>query len=274
MGEHATWFDLFPGLKNLEHYARGYLQRDQLGIQQFPSHFEFSHVWSVALVLVFVSLGALAFRNAVAKGGESAIVPPSKFNLRNLFEMFADAVLGIAEGVMGEKNARRFLPLIGTFAFFIFFSNSLALIPGFAPPTATLKTNVALALTVFVLTHFYGVKEHGLAYFKHFLGPVIWLAPLMLPIELVSHFARPLSLSLRLLGNIAADHKVVSAFFALVPLLVPVPFLILGVMVCIVQTLVFCLLSMVYIQGAVAHEGHGDEGHGDEGHGHAAEAHH
>jgi F-type H+-transporting ATPase subunit a len=270
MGEEATWFDLLPGVHNLEEYARHYLARTQAGVQQFPSAFSLTHVFSVALVLLFVTIGAFAFSAKISKGGKDAIVPPRKFNLRNLFEMFTDAVLGIAEGVMGEKNARRFLPLIGTLAFFIFFSNALALLPGFAPPTATLKTNVALALTVFFITHAMGVKEHGLAYFKHFLGPVIWLAPLMLPIEIVSHIARPLSLSLRLLGNIAADHKVVSAFFALVPLLVPVPFLILGTMVVIVQTLVFCLLSMVYIQGAVAHEGHGDDH--DHGHGHA-EAH-
>jgi F-type H+-transporting ATPase subunit a len=270
MGEESTWFDLLPGVHHLEEYAKQYLARDHVGIQQFPSAFSLTHVFAVALVLLFVTFGALVFKAAMSKGGNDAIVPPSKFNLRNLFEMFTDAILGIAEGVMGEKNAKRFLPLIGTLAFFIFFSNSLALIPGFAPPTATLKTNVALALTVFVLTHAYGVKEHGLAYFKHFLGPVIWLAPLMLPIELVSHIARPLSLSLRLLGNIAADHKVVSAFFFLVPLFVPVPFLILGVMVVIVQTLVFCLLSMVYIQGAVAHEGHGDDhGHGHDEHAHA-----
>jgi F-type H+-transporting ATPase subunit a len=261
MGEETTWFDLLPGVRNLEEFARHYLSRTEMGIQQFPSAFSLTHVYAVAFVLLFVAIGAIVYSRSVSKGGEAAIVPPGKFNLRNLFEMFTDAILGVAEGVMGEKNARRFLPLIGTFAFFIFFSNCLALLPGFAPPTATLKTNVALALTVFVLTHVYGVKEHGLKYFKHFLGPVIWLAPLMLPIELVSHIARPLSLSLRLLGNIAADHKVVSAFFALVPLLVPVPFLILGVMVCIVQTLVFCLLSMVYIQGAVAHDGHGDDDH-------------
>jgi F-type H+-transporting ATPase subunit a len=266
MGEETTWFDLLPGARNLAEFARHYLERKEVGIQQFPSAFSLTHVYAVSLVVLFVTIGAWVYSRSVKGGGEKAMVPPSKFNLRNLFEMFADAVLGVAEGVMGEKNARKYLPLIGALAFFIFFSNSLALIPGFAPPTATLKTNVALALTVFFLTHAFGVKEHGLAYFKHFLGPVIWLAPLMLPIELVSHIARPLSLSLRLLGNIAADHKVVSAFFALVPLLVPVPFLILGVLVCIVQTLVFCLLTMVYIQGAVAHEGHGDE--------HAHEEHH
>lgn len=269
MGEETTWFDLLPGVRNLEEFSRHYLERRQLGIQQFPSAFSLTHVFSVALVLVIAAIGAIAFRRAVARGGEAAIVPPSRLSLRNAFEMFTDAVLGVAEGVMGDKNARKYLPLIGTLAIFIFASNCLALFPGFAPPTATLKTNLALALSVFVLTHYFGVREHGLAYFKHFLGPVIWLAPLMLPIELVSHVARPLSLSLRLLGNIAADHKVVSAFFALVPLLVPVPFLILGVLVCIVQTLVFCLLAMVYIQGAVAHEGHGD----DHEHAHA-EAHH
>jgi F-type H+-transporting ATPase subunit a len=207
-------------------------------------------------VLAFVTVGAIAFRRAVARGGDKAVIPPSKFELRNLFELFTESVLGVAEGVMGPKNARRYLPLIGALAFFIFFSNVLALIPGFIPPTSTLKTNVALALSVFVLTHVFGVVEHGPKYFKHFLGPIPLLAPLMLPIELVSHVARPVSLSLRLLGNIAADHKVVSAFFILVPLLLPVPFLILGVLVAIVQTLVFCLLTMVYIQGAVAHEEH------------------
>ena len=270
MGPESTWFDLFPGVHNLVNFSRPYLARTQAGVEQFPSEFSLTHVFSLIFVLILVAIGAIAFSRAVAKGDRNAIVPPRKFGLRNLFEMFTDAVMSIAEGVMGEKNARRFLPLIGTFAFFIFFSNALALFPGFAPPTATLKTNLALALTVFVLTHFYGVKEHGLSYFKHFLGPVIWLAPLMVLIEIVSHIARPLSLSLRLLGNIAADHKVVAAFFAMVPLLLPVPFLVLGVLVVIVQTLVFCLLSMVYIQGAVAHENHGDEHE----HGHEAKAHH
>jgi len=266
MGEETTLLDLLPGIHQLKLYLQQGLARDQLLIEAFPSHFSITHVLSTLFVVAFVVLGALAFRNAVSRGGEQAIVPPGTFSLRLLFEMFADAVLSVAEGVMGEKNAKRFLPLIGSFAVFIFFSNCLALIPGMAPPTAVLKTNVALALTVFLLTHVYGVKEHGLAYFKHFLGPVWWLAWLMLPIELISHLARPVSLSIRLAGNISADHKVVSAFFFLVPALVPVPFLILGVLVAVVQTLVFSLLTMVYIQGAVAHE-HGDD-QGDE-HGHA-----
>ncbi|MCU1283067.1 MAG: synthase subunit [bacterium] len=265
MGEETTWFDLLPGVRNLEIFAHHYLARTQLGVQAFPSAFSITHVLSVLMVLLFIIIGAFSFRGAVAKGGRDAIVPPSKLTLRNLFEMFSDAILGVAEPAMGKENARRFLPLIGTFAFFIFFSNILSLIPGFAPPTATLKTNIALALTVFVMTHVYGIAANGLGYFKQFLGHApVYMAPFMIPIEIVSHIARPLSLSLRLLGNIAADHKVVSAFFALVPLIVPVPFLILGVLVSIIQTLVFCLLAMVYINGAVAHDDHGDD-HAHEG---------
>jgi F-type H+-transporting ATPase subunit a len=264
MGEESTWFDYLPNWEHLNKLAEPYFRRN-VGLETFPTAFTLTHVMLVALVCVFCIIGALAFNAQVSKGGEAAIVPPRKWTLRNLFEMFTEAVLSVAEGVMGPKNARRFLPLVGTLACFIFFSNALALIPGFAPPTATPKTNLALALSVFLLTHFYGVKEHGLAYFKHFLGPVWWLAPLMLPIELVSHIARPISLTLRLMGNMFADHKVVSTFFFLVPLAVPIPFLLLGVLVVIVQTMVFCLLTMVYIQGAVAHE-HSDEGHEDHHH--------
>ena len=109
---------------------------------------------------------------------------------------------------------------------------------------------------MFILTHVYGVKEHGLAYFKHFLGPSPALIPLMLPIEIISHLARPMSLAVRLMGNMMADHKVVMSFFALVPVLVPLPFLLLGLLVCFVQALVFSTLTMVYIRSAVEHEEH------------------
>jgi F-type H+-transporting ATPase subunit a len=157
---------------------------------------------------------------------------------------------------MGEHNAARFFPLIGALWIFILFGNLIALVPGFVSPDDTLKTNVGLALLVFVLTHYYGVKEHGLAYFKHFLGPNLWIAPLMLPIELVSHIARPVSLSIRLMGNMMADHKVVMSFFALVPLLVPIPFLLLGLLICFIQALVFTSLAMVYIGMAIEHAEH------------------
>ena len=281
MGEESTWFDLLPGLKNLEHWAQHYLGRtgpsDAFYFRGGPftdSHFSLTHILSAMLVLLFTLVGALAFRGAVERGGDEAIVPPDRLTLRNVFEMLGDAVWNLASGIMGEERAKRYLPLIGTLAFFIFFSNVLALIPGMLPPTATLKTNLALALTVFVITHYEGVKAQGVGnYIKHFMGPIIWLAPLMFLIEIIGHIARPLSLSMRLLGNIASDHKVVGVFFGLVPLLLPVPFLLLGTLVAIIQTLVFCLLSMVYINMAVTVHDHDHDGHEDDDHvSHGAEA--
>lgn len=266
MGEHSTWFDF---LNRLEGWQR--LQaalEHQLGrgpgtahpwkfAMLNETHFTLTHVLEAMLVSLFLIIGAFVYKGAVSRGGKvTALVPPPKFNLRNLFEMFCDGVLSTMEGVMGKKNAVTYLPFIGSLAFFIFFCNALALLPGFAPPTDTLKTNLALALLVFFATHYFGVKEHGLVYFKHFLGPIWWLAPLILPIEIISHLARPVSLAMRLMGNMLSDHKVVATFTMLVPLIVPVPFLVLGMLVVVVQTLVFCLLSMVYISMAVAHEEH------------------
>lgn len=274
MGEENTWFDFLPGLRNLSEFLKHYLGREEPS-QAFyfrggpftDSEFGLTHVLSVLLVLLFVTTGALSFRAAARRGSEEAIVPPPRFSLRNLFEMLGDAIFGITSSVMGEKNARRYLPLIGTLACFIFFSNILGLIPGMAPPTATLKTNLALALSVFFITHYEGVKAQGAGtYLKHFLGPVLWLAPLMVIIEIISHLSRPVSLSLRLLGNMVSDHKVVGVFFFLVPLLIPVPFLVLGTLVCVMQTFVFCLLTMMYINLAVTtHESHDDHPADDHG---------
>jgi len=253
---HHSWFHFLPGWHALEEFAAQYLERREPFLIFDATHFTLSHVAGVVLVVLLLTIAAIRYRSVIARGGDDRIIPPRGLGVRNLLEMFTDAVLSMMRGVMPEHHARRFLPLIGTLAFFIFLSNMMGLVPGFLPPTDTLKTNVALALTVFVMTHVYGLHAHGLSYLKHFFGPVWYLAPLMLPIELISHIARPVSLSLRLLGNIAADHKVVTAFFVMVPFLVPLPFLLLGVIIAIVQTLVFSLLSTVYISMAVAEEEH------------------
>ncbi|RMH42476.1 MAG: ATP synthase F0 subunit A [Deltaproteobacteria bacterium] len=261
MGEHDTWYDLlysFPGFEQASRSLRHWLGRTPDAEYSWKwlmfgdSHWTLTHVFGALLVFLFVLVGAVKFRAAMT--GDDRLVPPGRLSLRNVFELLTEATFNMMAGVMGEKNAKRFLPLIGSLALFILFSNLLALIPGFAPPTDTLKTNLALSVVVFLATHYYGVKEHGLAYFKHFIGPMPALAPLMLPIELISHIARPVSLALRLMGNMASDHKVVASFFALVPLLIPVPFLVLGTLVSVVQALVFCLLSTVYISMAVAHD--------------------
>jgi F-type H+-transporting ATPase subunit a len=254
MGEHSTWTDFLnqlPGWRNLSDYAQGRLGRE-IQPPGFQTHFTLTHVLWTIIVLLLVTWGCISFLRSVrAKDG---ILPASRFGFRAFFEMLADATFGTMVQIMGEKNARRYLPLVGGLALFILFSNVLALVPGAGVPTSTLKTNLAIAALVFVLTHVYGVRENGLGYFKHFLGPVWWLAWLMLPIEIISHIARPVALSLRLLGNMVADHKVLFTFFSLCPLLLPVPFLFLGLLVAVVQTFVFCVLTMIYVSLATAHD--------------------
>ena len=258
MGEHGTWFDYlnrFSWWHSLSNGAEHALGRKWKWLLFQDSAFGLTHVLVAILVVLFAVWGAAAFYKGT-KSADEGLVPPRKMNLRNFFEFTAESVYGMVEGSMGEKNAAKFFPLICTLWIFVLFGNLIGLIPGFISPNDTLKTNVAIAVLVFVLTHYYGVKEHGLAYFKHFLGPSLALAPLMLPIELISHLARPLSLSLRLMGNMLADHKVVFAFFSMVPLIVPIPFMLLGLLVCGIQAIVFCTLTMVYIGMAVEHEEH------------------
>ena len=260
MGEHHYWFEFIPGLPELE-TRLGIL----LGIHPTgpDGHVSLYHVVMAAFVaLLIVALLVKAGLNRLP--AEERIVPEDELSVRTFFELMMEAVLGLMRDIIGPDHAERYLPLIGTLAVFILFSNIMGLIPGMQPPTSSLNTTLACSIPVFFATHYFGVKEHGLGYFKHFLGPIIaWYAlPLMvimLLIEIISHIARPVSLALRLFGNITGDHMVLALFAGLVsiPLFYPVPIMVLGVLVAIVQTLVFCLLSMVYIGMAVAHE----EGH-------------
>ena len=170
--------------------------------------------------------------------------------LQNFFEPVVAGIEGMIEETMGPKG-KAYFPLIATLAFFILASNLIALIPGFYPPTANLNTNAAMALTVFAMTHIIGIKEHGIGYLKHFCGPVIWLAPLIFPIEIDGHLARHLSLTLRLFGNMYGHEIVLMIFFALVPFMLPLPMMLMGVLVAFIQTFVFMLLAMIYIAGSL-----------------------
>lgn len=208
--------------------------------QQLHMHFgnHVTHTWLVMALLILLAVLVKRSIKTVPTG------------LQNFFEPVIAGIEGMIEETMGPKG-KAYFPLIATLAFFILTSNLIALIPGFYPPTADLNTNAAMALTVFAMTHIIGVKEHGIGYFKHFCGPVIWLAPLIVPIEIVGHLARPLSLTLRLFGNMYGHEIVLMIFFGLVPFIVPLPMMLMGVLVAFIQTFVFMLLSMIYIAGSL-----------------------
>lgn len=213
------------------------------------------HIFSAGLVVLFLIVATLMVHRKL-KRVEERLVPAPKTTLVNLFETAVENILGLMEGILGH-DAPKYLPLIGTLFIYIFLCNTLALIPGFVPPTDNINTNLACSLTVFVYYHIMGIKAHGLkGYLKHFMGPILWLAPLIFVIELIGHCVRPVSLSLRLFGNITGDHLVLGIFSDLTPILVPVVFLALGLFVSFIQAFVFSLLSMIYINLATAHEEH------------------
>ena len=212
-----------------------------LGVEHAAGISHLTHMWFVMLILI---VSAFFFTKGVQ------LLPKKGQN-------FFEVVIGGLENFMVEitgPEGRFFFPFIATIFLFILVSNLIGLIPGFNSPTANLNTTLALALCTFVYTHVIGIKFHGAKYIKHFLGPVWWLAPLMFPIELIGHFARIMSLSVRLFGNIFGKEMVLSILFALAGLyLAPLPILFLGILVSFIQALVFMLLSIMYFVGSMEH---------------------
>jgi F-type H+-transporting ATPase subunit a len=170
---------------------------------------------------------------------------------QNFGELIVGGLEDFTIGITGPEG-KAFFPYIATIFLYILFSNLIGLVPGFYSPTANINTTASMAICTFILTHAIGIKYHGVKYIKHFLGPIPLLAPFMLIIELIGHFARVLSLSIRLLGNIAGKEIVLGILFGLAGLyLAPFPILCLGVLVSLIQALVFALLSLVYFAGAM-----------------------
>jgi F-type H+-transporting ATPase subunit a len=203
-------------------------------------------VMSVVVVIFTIVLMAIMRR--------SVTLVPGK--LQQIFELLYEYLKSMLVENIGHKGMK-FMPLVATLALFIFLSNMAGLVPGLKSPTSNINVTVACALVVFLYYNYQGIREHGiLSYLKHFCGPVWWLAPLMFPVEIVSHLARPLSLSVRLFGNIFGEDMIVLVFFGLVPLFVPLPIMALQIFTSLIQTLVFVLLTVMYLAGAVESEEH------------------
>ncbi len=248
MDHHTNWFKFLPFYNDVSHSLETPL--GPIGGAGSAEHGA-AHIFGallVAFVLMFASLLVSShFRNT-----ENAVVPGSKLGLRNLFELFVETLAGMMEGIIGH-DYQRYLPMIGTLALFIISSNLLGLIPGFVPPTDNFNTTFALGIAVFVWFNFHGLRVHGFGHIEHLAMPAgrSWLSvallPILFPIEVFSLFLRPLTLALRLAANMIADHAVLFAISGLFALFIPLPFFGLGLLVCTVQTAVFCILSTVYI---------------------------
>jgi F-type H+-transporting ATPase subunit a len=241
MGEHpGSWYNALEAL--LPEGVKGYIN-----VMTFAS-------WTVMLVLVVMVILGTRRLTAVPRGWQ------------NLWEWVYEVFTSFSKSVIGESGPK-YLPLLATLFIYILLMNLLGVIPGLLSPTTSLNTTMALAAVVFVAVQYYGLRANGIAYLKHFLGDPLWLAPLMLPLHLIGELAKPLSLSVRLFGNIFGEDKTVEAFAGLadqifkaihVPLPIQLPMVAFAIFGGFIQAFVFTTLTAAYIGMATAHEEHPD----------------
>lgn len=187
-------------------------------------------------------------------GLSSRKLKPVPSKLQSILELIIETFDSLLVDTIGEKG-KKYLPMVATVGLFILSCNLLGLVPGLMSPTSKLNVTVGCALTVFTYYHWQGIKSQGVfKYLKHFMGPIPLIAPLMVPIEIISHFSRPVSLSIRLFGNIFAEELLIVITVSIIPFFLPLPFMAVAIFTAVIQAFVFVLLSCIYIAGAVAHE--------------------
>lgn len=254
MPEHSNFLTIVLGYfqETLSHNA-GMLGETFIG-HHAPTWTSWEPMAAASLVVLLILFLASVVRSRI--GGDNALIPEDRLTLRTFTEVFLGYFYDLAKSIMDAERAKKYFPIIGGSALFVFFSNVLALIPGMPVATSSLGITAGCALVVFVMFNLYGLKEQGMGYLKHLMGPVWYLSWLIFPVEVISLCVRPITLAVRLMLNMAVDHLILGIFLSLVALLVPLPVMLLGCLVVLVQTLVFTLLTCIYIDLATAHEEH------------------
>ncbi|MDD0854720.1 F0F1 ATP synthase subunit A [Halobacteriovorax sp. GB3] len=233
----------------------------------YIDHHSAGAIVTFILVAIMLVITALIYRAKLSKV-ENKVFPDSGITFRNIVELYGSFIYSQCKAVLGEEDAPKYFKFIATIFLVIFISNVIGLIPGFLPPTEVVSTTLALGLLSFIYYNIKGCKELGVKnYLAHFAGPLWYMAILIFPIEILSNMIRPISLALRLRGNMMGDHMVLGTFlnleilgFKVAYLGAALPFYFLGLLVCFIQAYVFTMLSMVYISLATAHHDH-DEHH-------------
>src|SRR5450755_625608 len=248
MPEHTSWFTLLLAHmhetldQNAQAFGETVIKHDA------PSWRSFEPLAAALFVTLLVLGIALRVRSRL-QNPDDAVVPEDRLTLRTFMEAFLSYFYDLAKSVMDAERAKKYFPLIGTAAMFVFFSNVLALIPGFPVATSSLSITLGCAIVVFVCFNAYGLATNGFSYVAHLAGPAWYLAWLVFPIEVIS-------LTVRLMLNMSVDHLILGIFLSLVAALIPIPVMILGCLIILIQTLVFTLLTCIYIGLATEHEAH------------------
>lgn len=232
------------------------------GFNFFGEVYHASGIPAHTLALIFGSLLMIIMGvvyRAQLSSAKNSIIPDKGVSVRNLVEALGQAMYSTAKTVMGEESAKKYFSYIIFVFFFILINNLIGVLPGSMSPNQNLNTTLALGIFTFVYFNLQGIRAVGFVnYMKHFAGPMPALALLIFPIEIISVSVRPLSLALRLRGNMDGDHLILGIFSELVPYIVPIPFYAMGIFVGFLQAFVFTLLTMIYIGMATAHHDHGD----------------
>lgn len=210
------------------------------GKEIIPTHLILAILVSAIIIIFF----KLAVKNLSIFPGK----------MQNVLEMLLKSFRDMLDTAM-DRDGRKFLPVIATMGIFIGVSNLIGLFPELGSPTANLNVTVGCAFFVFIYYHYQGIRKHGLfGYLKTFTGPIWWLAILFIPIEIISHFSRPLSLSIRLFGNIFGEDMVIIIIASLVPFIAPIPIMALAIITSLLQAYIFVMLTTIYLAGAMASE--------------------
>lgn len=262
-----SWLQLLPGFGSEDHLAKSFGLHDQHALLVMGTS------WLVVIaVLGFALVARGQLQTALERSGVEKYTADADLSARTAAEVLVSGVLGMITGTLSHKDAEKYFPFLATIFTYILASNLVGFIPGLVPPTESVSTNVAVAVSVFLVFNISGLMRNGTGYIKHLAGPklALWLFPvtvLVFAIELFGLVLRPATLTIRLSANIFADHLVASVMRglgeslpvvgAIGAVVLPLPFYFLGLLVCFLQAFVFTLLSTIYIGLAVAH----DDGH-------------
>lgn len=249
-----SWFNAIPAFD--DNFAGA------IGGADYNVTVTMAHAWMACfLVLGFAVLARMGLQRANAREGIARHMASDRLTPFAVAEIFGTFIRDMMQGVMPKKEVAHYSPFIATIFLYILFCNLQGLVPGLLPPTDNINTNVGMAISSFLLFMWVALSRDAAGFIKHLMGPMLPLAILLFPLESLSLVLRPLTLSLRLTGNMFGDHLVFSIMSDLAPLVIPVPLLGLATFVSVIQAFVFSLLSAVYIGLSLPHEHHHDDAH-------------
>lgn len=242
-----TWFHLIPAVDKDT-------LLDTVGLDH---SYVYIHTTLACVVLIgFAVLGRMGLERAKAREGVEKYFPDEKFSPMLMGELLVDGLRGLMRDMLSNDDVRAFFPLISGMFLYIFTCNIMGIFPGLLPPTDYINTNAGMAAVSFLVFNYVGLSRDPVGYIKHLWGPVALLGVLLFPIEVLSLFIRPFSLTVRLTGNMFGDHMVFTIMSGLVPLILPVALLGLAILVSTIQAFIFSLLTTVYIGLSVPHHDH------------------